>query len=289
MLAKRKARRNENGLGAPAGTLTSFAGGMEDLVRGAAAGLGSAVRTSQPVSALQVRQPIGVAGPRLVGARNFSLACNGRLIEADAVVLAGPAHEAANLLRPFAPGAATLLAGIQTAPLAVVGLGFDATTLAADRGPLDGFGFLVPRGEGPRILGALWETSIYPGRAPMGKALIRVMIGGALDPEAVDLDDARLLTLVRADLERTMGLHVAPEFVRVVRHWRGIPQYTTGHAARLERIETALSAYPGIFLAGNSYRGVAVNACIEDARRIAARVSEHLRSIERRSGLALAR
>src|SRR4029450_2896453 len=101
-----------------------------------------------------------------------------------AVVLAGPAWESATLLRECSPAAAALLAAIHTAPLAVACLGYDDAALTAQRGALDGFGFLVPRGEGPRILGALWETSIYPHRAPDGKVLLRVMIGGATDPGA---------------------------------------------------------------------------------------------------------
>ena len=222
LLAKRRAGGAKNGAGAPAGRLTSFAGGMEDLARAAAAALGPSVRTGCAVTAIEIRH-VSDRGPRPVGARAYSLICNGRRIEADAVVLAGPARETEALVRPFSPAAAALLAGIQTAPLAVVCLGCDAAALAADRGPLNGFGFLVPRGEGPRILGALWETSIYDGRAPIGKALLRVMIGGTADPDAVRLADGPLLARVQADLEQTMGLGLAPEFVHVVRHWRGIP------------------------------------------------------------------
>jgi oxygen-dependent protoporphyrinogen oxidase len=287
MLAK---RRNENGMGAPAGRLTSFAGGMEDLVRAAAAALGDAVRTESRVAELQVRRGFHDAlRPRLVGARGFSLGCRTRQIEADAVVLAGPAHETAELVRDFSPEASRLLAGIHTAPLAVVCLGYDQAALAAERGPLDGFGFLVPRGEGPRILGALWETSIYPDRAPAGKALLRVMIGGATDLAAVELPDADLLSTVRADLQQTMGLRMAPSFVHIVRHWRGIPQYTIGHQGRLERIEAALGAHRGLFLAGNCYRGVSINACIEDARRVAGNVADHLRTLETHTGYRAAR
>jgi oxygen-dependent protoporphyrinogen oxidase len=210
-------------------------------------------------------------------------------VEADAVVLAGPAHDSAELVRSFAPGAASLLAAIHTAPLAVVCLGYDAAALAAARGPLDGFGFLVPRGEGPRILGALWETSIYPDRAPAGKALLRVMIGGATDLAAVELPDGELLSTVTTDLERTMDLRLTPEFVHIIRHWRGIPQYTIGHAGRLERIESALAPYRGLFLAGNSYRGVSINACIEDARRVAGLVADHLSTLEGQAGYRAAR
>jgi len=284
MIAKRRERRNENGMGAPAGRLTSFAGGMEELVRAAAHSLGPIVQTGRRVTDLRARRH----GPRPVGARDFSVATVSQGIEADAVVLAGPSNQAADLLHAFAPAVATQLRVISTAPLAVVCLGYDAAALAADRGPLDGFGFLVPREENIRILGALWETSIYEQRAPQGKALLRVMIGGATDHQAVDLDDASLLATVRSDLEQTMGLRIAPEFVRVVRHHRGIPQYTTGHAMRLERIEQGLASFPGLFVAGNPYRGVSVNACIEDAPRVATRVAEHLRQVARRDPFAVA-
>ena len=286
MIARRRTRHSDSGMGAPAGRLTSFKGGMEDLVRAAAAALGSSVRLNHPVSDFLVRQAAGQRfRPTLVGARAFSLASKGHLIEADAVVLAGPPAESSTLLRPFAPVASALLDGIEMAPLAVVCLGYDATALAADRGPLDGFGFLIPRGEGPRILGALWETSIYGGRAPIGKALLRVMVGGATDPDAVGLQDDRLIDLVRRDLERTMALRIAPEFTHLVRHWRGIPQYTIGHASRLQRIESELAPFAGLFLAGNGYRGVSVNACVEDAQRVGSAVAEHLRRSGRRQQL----
>jgi protoporphyrinogen/coproporphyrinogen III oxidase len=276
MMARRRQRTNANGPGAPAGRLTSFAGGMESLIRGAAASLGAAVRTNRRVSELRPRHHLRESGPRLVGARSFTVVSEGEAIEADAVVLAGPASESADLIRPFEPEAAHQLNGIQTAPLAVVCLGFEHAALVADRGPLNGFGFLVPRGEGPRILGALWESSIYPGRAPAGKALMRVMIGGATDREAVDLDDPQLMAIVRADLQTTMGIRVIPEFWHVFRHRRGIAQYTIGHATRLARIESRLRDHPGLFLAGNSYRGVSINACIEDAPAVARQVAIHL-------------
>jgi len=290
MIAKRRQRRQGDGVGAPAGRLTSFAGGMESLIRAAATSLGDAVRVNRKACELRPRRhPHGFAGPRLVGARSFTVVSEGRAIEADAVVLAGPASEAADLLRPFEPEAARHLDGISTAPLSVVCVGYDQLALTADRGALDGFGFLVPRGEGPRILGALWESSIYPGRAPVGKALLRVMIGGATDRNAVELDDERLIAIVLDDLRRTMGIRVNPEFVHVFRHRRGIAQYTIGHSARLARAEKRLQNYPGLFLTGNSYRGVSINACIEDAPLVAAQIADHLRRIPALVGDAIAR
>jgi oxygen-dependent protoporphyrinogen oxidase len=289
MLAKRKTHKKTDGIGSPTGTLTSFPGGMEELVVAVAGALGHTVRTSSPVEALRSRRAPTGGEPRPVGARAFSVLSGGRSIEADAVVLAGPASDSAALVEPFDPSLAGLLGSIRTAPIVVVCLGYDAATLAADRGPLNGFGFLVPRGEGPRILGALWESSIYEGRAPAGKALMRVMIGGATDPGAVSLPQDELVRIVRADLEKTMHLRIVPEFVRIIRHARGIPQYTVGHPSRLARIDAALQAHPGLFLAGNSYRGVSINSCVAEAPSLAARIADHLRSQALAEEFAVAR
>jgi oxygen-dependent protoporphyrinogen oxidase len=279
LIATRKRRRKDDAVGAPAGRLTSFDGGMEELIRALARSLGPALSTCTPVHALRPgRDSQGLRGGS--AAAGFTLHSPGLSgIEADAVVLAGPALESAEIVRGFDGDLSRMLSDIPTAPLAVVCLGYDERALEADRGPLNGFGFLVPRVEAVRILGALWETSIYSRRAPAGKALLRVMIGGALDPDAVALDDESLLDIVRTDLATTMGLGIAPEFVRIIRHRRGIPQYTVGHLDRMREIETRLQAYPGLWLAGNSYRGVAINACIAEADGIAAQVVDHVRAL----------
>ncbi len=246
------------------GRLTSFPRGMEELVRALAGSLGPKLRTGASVRGLD-RLPVGGGSPR------YRLVLDdGSAVAADVVVLATSARDASGLLEPFDTASAALLRRIPTAPLAVVGLGFPKASLLR---PLDGFGFLVARGEGPRILGALWESSVFEGRAPEGSVLIRVMVGGAADPLALALSDEQLLARVREDLSTTMGLDTAPTFVRLVRHRFGMPQYTVGHLARLEQAERRLAAAcPGVHLAGSSYRGVAVNACLADASRLAERI-----------------
>ena len=102
------------------------------------------------------------------------------------------------------------------------------------------------------------------------RALLTCMIGGARNPEAAKLDDDQLIQLVLADLRKTMGIAATPEFTRVLRHARGIPQYTIGHPQRLARIDARLPTHTGLTLSGNSYRGVAINACVAEARRLAA-------------------
>ena len=194
-------------------------------------------------------------------------------VEADAVVLAGPAAESATIVESFDPELSRDLRGIELAPLAVVCLGYDERMLPR---PLDGFGFLVPRGEGIRILGVLWDSTIYPGRAQQGRVLMRAMIGGAHDPAAAELSDERLLEIVLGDLKATMRLDVAPPFVRIFRHRQGIPQYTVGHLSRLGRIEERLSLHPGLYFAGNSYRGVSINSCVAEAGPLAERIERFL-------------
>jgi oxygen-dependent protoporphyrinogen oxidase len=280
LIATRKRRKKEDGIGAPAGRLTSFDGGMTELVRGVAGTLADVLRPRTPVLELRPGRSDRTFRPggHPVG---YSIGTPAGRVDADAVVLTGPSSDAAQLIRPFDSTLAGLLGGIATAPIVVVCLGFDAAALSADRGPLDGFGFLIPRTEGVRTLGALWETSIYPHRAPAGKALMRVMIGGATDPGVIHMSDEELLATVRADLETTMGLTVAPEFVRIIRHQRGIPQYTIGHTSRLQRIDVLLQAHPGLFLAGNSYRGVSINSCIAESDAIAEKVLMHVNTAER--------
>lgn len=255
MIATRKERKATDTPGTPTGRLTSFIDGMTELVDALTDTLADVVRTK--TRALTVRRGTGTEG--------WNVLTTAGPMYADAVILAGPAAESSEFLRTLDPRLASELDDIPTAPVAVLALGYDASAI----GPLDGFGFLVPRSEDIRTLGALWETSIYPNRAPEGKALLRVILGGAKDHTAVTLGDDELLGIVRKDLETTMGLTASPEFVKVTRHMRGIPQYERGHLARLERIDAHVAAHAGLHLAGNSYRGVSMNSCVAEADGIA--------------------
>jgi protoporphyrinogen/coproporphyrinogen III oxidase len=266
MLAKRRERRMSSGapMGASGGHLTSFTGGIEDLVHALVRALGPRVKTRCAVRRVRPRNPGNPEG-WVVELED------GRLFDADAVVLAGSASSSATLVEGFDGILAGVLRQIPTAPLAVVCLGYE--TARVDR-PLDGFGFLVPRGEGIATLGALWDSSIYPGRAPEGRSLIRVMMGGAHDASAVMLDEEALINRARADLETTMRLTIEPVFTQVFRHPAGIPQYTVGHLDRVATIDERMRRHPGLFLAGNSYRGVSINACIAEAGPLAASVRQ---------------
>jgi oxygen-dependent protoporphyrinogen oxidase len=257
MLARRGARSGAGGGPAgPGGRLTSFLDGLQELTDGLALALGPALRLESPVEAIS---DMGVRGFR-VHLRE------GAPIDAAAVVLACPSWAASGMVAATDRELARLLDAIPSAALAVVHLGFDAAEIG---GKPDGFGFLIPRGEAPRILGTLWSSSIFGFRAPEGRALLTCMVGGAHDPEAVTLSDAALVDLVRRDLGLTMAVTATPKFVKVFRHPRGIPQYSIGHPDRIDAIGRRLEAHPGLLIAGNSYRGISVNACAEEAPRVA--------------------
>jgi oxygen-dependent protoporphyrinogen oxidase len=187
-------------------------------------------------------------------------------IEAERLVLATPAAATADLLAPHAPAAAAALRAIPHAPVAVVCLGFrSAEGLGVDLGA---YGFVVARGEGVKLLGCQYESSVFAGRAPAGGALLRGLLGGTFEPALVDADDATLAAQAISDLRRAAGLRRDPDLVDVWRARPGIPQYDLAHAARIRAIDEATAPLAGLHVIGHALRGVGVNDCIRAAAMI---------------------
>ncbi len=195
--------------------------------------------------------------------------------DAEAVVLACPAHQQASILADEDAELATAIDGIAYNRVAVVALGYRAADVP---GSLDGFGYLSPQREGRDVLGVQWCSSIFPDRAPPGMVLLRAMCGGWNRPEMLDWDDERLAGAVREELRRAMRIGATPIFRHIVRWNRAIPQYHLGHLERVAWIEGRLSSHSGLFLGGNAYHGVALNDCVEQAERLAEYVALFLRA-----------
>jgi protoporphyrinogen/coproporphyrinogen III oxidase len=285
-VAARRARGEEveeltqpGGPAGPGGTLTSFREGMDTLPMALAEELGEGVRCG--VEVVAVERGAGSPGRDVVAAPGdphhqapwLVRLAGGEALAADVVLLAVPAPKAVPVLENQDEELVAAVQEIRTAPLTVVALAYDA---AAMGGEPHGFGFLVPRGTGPRILGCLWDSSIFPGRAPKGKVLLRAMIGGAHDPEANVLSDEEMEDIVRRDLKAIMGLSAEPLFVREYRWRLGIGQYTVGHRGRLDRIHAALARNPGLWVAGSSFYGISMNACVEKAEEQAREILGYL-------------
>ncbi|HUO52810.1 MAG TPA: protoporphyrinogen oxidase, partial [Gemmatimonadaceae bacterium] len=250
---------------ASSGALTSFRRGMQSFPEAIAARGGFTVRRGAAVQGI-ARTDDGWA---------VRVAGDAEAIPADAVIIAAEPFAAAPLLRPLDARAADELDAIACPPVSVVGLGYAGAEAA--RIPV-GFGALIARGEGLRALGNLWESRFYPERGPSGAVLVRAMFGGQVDPEAGSLGEAELVALAREEVKRLYGITAAPVMQRVYRWPRAIPQYAMGHVARVERIERAVGAFPGLFITGYGMRAIgfadaAVNA-VRCGERAAAAVRD---------------
>jgi oxygen-dependent protoporphyrinogen oxidase len=178
----------------------------------------------------------------------------------DDVVLAVPAFDVARI--QGLP--AELIPDLEKLPynaVTVVGLGFDRSQVAH---PLDGFGFLVPKSEGRKILGTLFSSSLWPHAAPAGKVLLRTIVGGGRQPELAALPDDALVDMVRHELSELLGARGEPVYVHVARHARGIPEYPVGHAATIGRLKARLDG-THLHLAGNAWDGIGLNDCVTAA------------------------
>jgi oxygen-dependent protoporphyrinogen oxidase len=196
--------------------------------------------------------------------------------QADAVVLACPSFAQADITQSFDEELARRLGEIKYNSVTVVALGFRKTDVTSAPGSLAGFGYLIPQRTRRDVLGVLWNSSIFADRAPHDMVLLQAMCGGWNRPDIVAWDDDRLMRAVLGELRQTMNVHAEPVFFRIVRWPQAIPQYHLGHLDRVQGIEERRTSWPGLYLTGNSFRGVSVNDCTEEAERCAAEVIRDL-------------
>jgi oxygen-dependent protoporphyrinogen oxidase len=270
MVALKKAARAEGRDGSaiqagPSGRLTSFRGGMGELIRALARDLGSEIELARKVVAL-----------RRLDEGGFEVIVEGaEARRAAAVVSASPAWAAARYLEALDDDAARAMAAIPYPALDVVCLGFREEQVPLE---LDGFGFLVPRGQGKTILGSLWTSSIFLGRAPDGHLLTRTMVGGMLEPQVAGWSERQVVDTARREIEEILQIPAgeAPVFSRIFRHARAIPQYHVGHSEIVARLEAAERRNPGLFVGGNAIGGIGVIDCVRASAPVASRVVAHL-------------
>jgi oxygen-dependent protoporphyrinogen oxidase len=187
----------------------------------------------------------------------------------DDIILAAPGTVSSRLLKNVDGELASLIGQIEYAGCSIAVLGVRREQI---KHPLDGFGFVVPRIENRQIIAGSLASVKFPGRAPDGKVLLRVFVGGALQPELGQLPDAEIKQLVRQELADLIGLSGAPEFCDVVR-WQGMmPQYHVGHLDLVSQIERRAAAIPHFALAGNAFRGVGIPFCIKSGEAAAERI-----------------
>jgi oxygen-dependent protoporphyrinogen oxidase len=247
-------------------TLRTFRDGNQTLIDALAISLGSSLRCS--VAATSIRQ--NSASPS-APVFEITLSADGQqqTILAGSVVVATPTLQAAALLHDLDQQFEATLQQIQYAPIAVVSLGYSKASVGRS---LDGFGFLVPRSSNLRILGTVWNSSLFPDRSPEGHVLLTSFVGGATDPQAIQLSKQKLAAMVHNELTPILGISQGPSFSSVWTYPRAIPQYNIGHAEHMSHLEQLHSMHPNVYIAGNYLRGPAIGACIKHALAVARQV-----------------
>lgn len=262
-----KQRKAKKGTSMPSErpTLQTFRAGNETLIRALAGKLGSHLSCGTEAMSIEaLEQTPEPKAPR------FGVAVRSprgeETIEAERLVMAAPPSIAGRLLDRLNSEFEIQLGPVEYAAVAVVSLGYRKEDVLH---PLAGFGFLVPRSSGLDVLGTVWNSSLFPGRAPEGHALLTSFVGGATNPEAIRKSPEELCGLVHKEITPILGIRGEQVFSNVTTWQRALPQYNLGHTARLAAIEKLRGAFPGLYFAGNYLNGPAIGTCVEHALKVA--------------------
>ncbi|HEY6267174.1 MAG TPA: protoporphyrinogen oxidase [Candidatus Acidoferrum sp.] len=248
-------------------TLQTFSKGNETLVRALVKNLAPALLTETKVADIS-RQSTG----------SFDLHLESRssteAVSTRSLILATPTDITGTLLSQLDSSFESALTSIEYAAVAVVSLGYRQQDVGHS---LNGFGFLVPRSSGLRVLGSVWNSSLFLGRTPEGHALLTSFVGGATDPSATKLKAEELTALVHREISNVLNLKTDPVFSNVTIWPRALPQYNLGHSDRLATVAKARSRFPGLWLIGNYLQGPAIGSCVDQALEVAEAVRVALR------------
>ncbi len=192
----------------------------------------------------------------------------------DAVVITQPTHVAALMMKHQSMAElSSLLNTIEYASSAIVVSGHNLSDFSH---PMDAFGMVVPTTENRKILAVSFSSRKFPNRAPEGQILLRTFVGGAMQPQLLQMDDDAMVATVNEELSQIFGMKMPPAFSEVIRYNKAMPQYHVGHLNLVARIETAQSRLPGLFLAGSAYHGVGIPDSIASGRRAADAALSHI-------------
>jgi protoporphyrinogen/coproporphyrinogen III oxidase len=194
-------------------------------------------------------------------------------MQASAIVLATPAYVSSHLIAPVSEQLGHTLSGIAYAPVAVVASGYYRQQAGE---PMEGFGFLVPAKEKRQTLGTVWNSSLFPGRAPEAALTLTSFTGGATNPEIVSESEDQIAKIIQSENEHILKIVGSPVTSAVWKYPRALPQYNLGHGHVVEAIRDAEHLLPGIFFAGNYLEGPAIGKCVENGFQTAEAVKNYL-------------
>jgi protoporphyrinogen/coproporphyrinogen III oxidase len=238
----------------------SFKNGMQTLSQACVDSIGKeSIRMNASVKAVEPR-----------GKGYAVMLESGETLEADHVMIASAAYEAANMVKGFDETLATQMNKIEWSSSSTVSVVFRKNDV---RVPLKGFGFIVPRVEGRRVNAATYSSIKWSYRAPDDTVMIRVFVGGGHHEELVtELDDAGMVRMVLEELDTILGIKANAQFSKVYRWHKGMPKYTVGHLDRISMLDRTLSAHSGLHLIGCSYKGIGIGDCVHEAQIAAEKI-----------------
>ena len=255
----------EKSSGARYGLFAAPRRGMESMVR--------AIAKRIPQGTVRLNASVQSLTQDAAGSWTVTESGSSQVERFDAVLIATPAFHAADMLQIVSATLASELRAIPYASTAIVVLGYRRDQL---KHALDGFGIVVPQTEGRRFLAVSLSSVKFAGRAPADRVLLRVFIGGACQPELVDLADHELEQLAIRELEPLLGISGTPLRTRIIRWRNAMPQYQLGHLDRVARIDQEVASLRNLALAGNAYRGVGIPFCIHSGEQAAEKLLSDL-------------
>ncbi|MCX8029954.1 MAG: protoporphyrinogen oxidase [Thermodesulfovibrionales bacterium] len=254
-LAKEGKKSGKQVSAGPSGILHTFSEGMYSIISCLREALKESIQTEKIVQ--------GIHKKKNCYEIHFT---DGTSYDSEIVVFATPAYVTARCLSNLDNEIGKILNTIPYPPVSVVAIGISTNKIKRDT---NSFGFLIPAKENKKILGTLFDSSIFSGRAPKDKTLMRVFVGGQRNPQIAMLDDEALIKTVFTELKNILFMEGEPDLVKIYRWEKAIPQYLLGHDEKLRLIDQILLKFKGIYLTGNAYRGVSFNDCVANSFKLA--------------------
>jgi len=260
-----KKKNKKSGPAGPGGVLTSYKGGLINALSD----------LSGKTTNVEYRLGDGVNRVEKLHDKFHVKTAGANEFDFDHLVVACPSYVASEFFKDMDSELSGSLNEIHYAPAFVVGFGFNEEDVKHD---LDGFGYLIPPKENRKILGALFTSSIFPERAPAGKKLVRVIMGGDRNPWIVGKPEEELVLMALEGINDTLGIKGHPEMVQYFKWNMAIPQYYQGHGKIVKSIEKASERAGNLYIGGNILYGIGINDCTRTSFEIAKKLVENIKA-----------
>ena len=260
--AMMQSKNDTSDSGARYSQFLSFRQGMETLTK--------SLESKLPQNTVKLNEVVNKIS---IEGKSWKVETNKREMDTDGVIITTPSYHAASLIKDVDPKLYDELASIEYASSAVVIMAYKREHIANN---LDGFGFVVPSTEKSNLIACSYASNKFDGRAPDGQVILRAFVGGVMNPDICNLEDADIIKKIEVELSDILGIKSDPEFTMIERYPNAMPQYNVGHIAKVERIKNELDKHTGLQIAGNAYNGVGIPDSVHSGEEAAEAILDEL-------------